>query len=463
MKTDKYTQKTKINVPVEKAFAWHEQEGAIARLTPPWAPLELVSREGRGVEKGVRVKFRIRIFKKLSIFKLTIDWIAEHIDYQKNVEFRDRQLKGPFALWEHTHRFIPDGDSAMIMEDRVKFKLPFGALSRPFYKLAKKEFERMFSYRHRVLKHDLENISEKSPKMKIVISGASGTIGNALVAYLQSYGHEVIRLVRKKDKLQKGELYWDPYTNFLDLEQAGPLDAVINLNGMDISRGKWTDSQKQKLIDSRIIPTGLLVEKMKKLKHKPETFISASAIGIYGEGGDKVLTESSPYGDFFISEVCRQWEDAALPAESAGIRTIRLRIGIVLSPAGGALARMIPPFQLGCGVIISTGRQYMSWISMDDAISAILHIINTKEISGAVNLTAPKPLTNKEFSESLGKVFSKKVHFRLPEGIVRVIWGQMGKETLLAGARVEPQKLLNSGFSFQHQTLFQAFKDLLGR
>jgi uncharacterized protein len=426
----------------------------------------MVSRSGQGVEKGVRVKFRIRLFK-LSLFKIYRDWLAEHTDYEKNVEFKDRQLKGPFSVWEHTHRFIPDGDSVhdpnMIMEDRIRFKLPFGLLSRLFYGLAKKEFERMFSYRHRVLKHDLEHVPENDSKKRILISGASGTIGKALVPFLQSCGHEVIRLVRKKVRLEKDEIYWNPYTATLDLEQAGPLDAVINLNGMDISRGKWSDGQKQRIIDSRIISTTVLVEKMKGLKHKPEVFISASAIGFYGEGGDTLLTESSPCGDFFISDVCRQWEDAALTAESAGIRTIGLRIGIVLTSAGGALARMALPFQMGCGVIISDGKQFMSWISMDDAVSAILHILNSKEIRGPVNLTAPRPVTNKEFSQSLARVFSKKVYFRLSRPIALLLWGQMGKETLLSGARVKPDKLLKSGFSFQHEDVCAALKDMLGR
>ena len=458
---DTYIKKTKIKASVERVFSWHERDGVIARLTPPWAPLEMISRSGQWVEKGVRVKFRIKFFG------ISMVWLAEHFDYEKNVVFKDRQLKGPFSVWEHTHRFIPDGESVyepnMFMEDRVRFKLPFGLLSLPFYGLAKKEFDRMFSYRHRVLKHDLEHDLVKGSKKRILISGASGTIGKALVPFLRTCGHEVIRLVRKKDKLKKDEIFWDPYSATLDLDQAGPLDAVINLNGMDISRGKWSDVQKQKIIDSRVIPTSLLVEKMKGLKHKPKVFICASAIGFYGEGGDSSLSESSSCGDFFISDVCRQWEDAALAAESAGIRTVRLRIGIVLSLAGGALARMALPFQLGCGVIISEGRQYMSWISMDDAVSAILHILNSKEISGAVNLTAPVPVTNKEFSLSLARVFSKKVRFRLSKSIALLLWGQMGKETLLSGARVKPDKLLNSGFSFQHEDVFAALKDMLGR
>ncbi len=457
MKSDVYIKKTKINAPVEAVFSWHERKGAIARLTPPWAPLRLMSRCGEGIRKGVRVTFQIRIFK------IPMPWVAKHIDYKENLEFKDCQIKGPFAQWEHTHGFHADGSSGMVMEDRVEFKLPFGILSRPFYGYAKKEFDRMFSYRHRVLKYDLEGHVGNTSQKRILVSGASGTIGSALVPFLQTSGHEVIRLVREKAGLKEGELFWDPYTGHLDLEAAGPFDAVINLNGLDISRRRWTGEQKKKILDSRVIPTRLLVEKIKTMKQKPEIFISSSAIGFYGDGEDTLLTESSAPGHCFISRVCRQWEDAAREAETAGIRTVPLRIGIVLTPAGGALARMELPFKAGCGVTLSHGRQYMSWISMDDAVSGILHILNSEDIRGPVNLTAPNPVTNLEFSETLAKVFSKKVFFRFPAFLARLLWGEMGKETLLTSARVKPEKLLSNGFVFRHETLVPALRHVLGR
>jgi len=336
-------------------------------------------------------------------------------------------------------------------------------LSRPFYGTAKKEFERMFAYRHRVLKYDLEHHTGKTSKQRILVSGASGTIGSVLVPFLQTSGHEVIRLVRKKSGLEKDELFWDPYKGRLDLESADPFDAVINLNGLDISRGRWTDEQKKKILDSRIIPTQLLVEKMKTLKQKPEVFISSSAVGFYGEGQETFLTESSAPGNCFIADVCRQWEEASREAEAAGIRTVQLRIGIVLTPSGGALARMALPFKTGCGVTLSHGRQYMSWISMDDTVSGILHILNSKTVRGPVNLTSPNPVTNREFSESLAKVYSRKVFFRFPGFLARLLWGQMGKETLLTSARVKPEKLLNNGFLFHHETLVPALRHILGR
>ncbi|MBC2705810.1 TIGR01777 family oxidoreductase [Desulfobacula sp.] len=452
-----YIKRTKINAPVEILFSWHAGKGAISRLTPPWAPLKMISRSGRGIQKGVKVAFR------LSLFKIPMIWEAEHIAYQENKLFKDRQIKGPFAKWEHTHRFIADGNAGSIMEDKVEFKLPFGFLSRPFYGFAKKEFERMFNYRHRVLKYDLEHHVDKTRKKRILISGASGTIGSILVPFLRTCGHEVIRLVRKEETLLEDEIFWDPYNGILDLEKAGPFDAVINLNGVDISRGRWTQSQKKRIIDSRIIPTRLLVKKMADLDPKPDVFISSSAVGFYGEGKNKILSETDNMGDCFISRVCKQWEDASMTTQKLGIRTIQLRIGVVLTPAGGALKRMELPFKTGCGVKLSHGRQYMSWISMDDVLSGILHILRDHEIQGPVNLTAPNPVTNKEFSKTLARVFSKKVFFTLPKFVALFLWGELGKETLLASARVKPGKLLDNGFSFQHETLLFALKDMLGR
>ncbi|MBU1342760.1 MAG: TIGR01777 family oxidoreductase [Proteobacteria bacterium] len=452
-----YIKRTKINASIKTVFDWHARNGAILRLTPPWAPLKMIAHSGGGIQKGVKVAFR------MSLFKIPMIWKAEHIDYQENKLFKDRQIIGPFSKWEHTHRFIQDGKDSTIMEDNVEFELPFGFLSRPFYGFAKKEFDRMFRYRHRVLKYDLEHHVDITPKKRILVSGASGTIGSILVPFLRTCGHEVIRLVRKKKDLLEDELFWDPYKGILDLETAGPIDAVINLNGVDISRGRWTKKQKKQIVTSRIMPTRLLVEKMKTLEKKPEVFISSSAIGFYGEGEDNILTEASNMGECFISTVCRQWEDASLDAQKAGIRTVQLRIGVVLTPAGGALKRMELPFKTGCGVRLSHGRQFMSWISMEDVLSGILYLLNNHKIKGPVNLTAPNPVTNIKFSKTLAKVFKKKVFFVFPKFLTWLLWGQMGKETLLTSARVRPQKLLNNGFSFQYETLFGALKDMLGR
>ncbi len=456
MKPDTYIKQTLIRAPVERVFSWHAQKGAILRLTPAWAPLKLVSRKGSGIDKGVKVVFKIRLFG------LSMTWEAEHIEHDPNRLFRDRQTKGPFAFWQHSHRFSPEPDGSTLMTDEIEFKLPFGLLGRPFYGFARKELERMFSYRHRVLKRGLERIDPATAPKRILVSGASGTIGSALVPFLQTCGHEVIRLVRKKDHPALDEICWDPARHTLDLYGAGPIDAVINLNGVDISRGRWTRAQKKKILDSRILSTRLLSDTISRLDHMPEVFISASAIGYYGDRADQVLAEDGSKGDSFISKVCADWEDASRGAASSGIRTVNMRTGVVLTPAGGALQRMAAPFKMGLGVVIGRGLQYMSWISMEDMVSGILYCMDNKGLEGPVNFTAPHPVTNKEFSHTLARVFKKKVRFGLPAAMARLLWGQMAKETLLASTRVLPHKLMASGFMFHHETLETALRDMLG-
>ncbi|WP_321493010.1 TIGR01777 family oxidoreductase [uncultured Desulfobacter sp.] len=452
-----FTRKTKIHAPVSDVFAWHAQDGAIDRLTPPWAPLSLVERKGRGIDKGVEVTFKIKISG------IPMTWKARHLDYKENDMFRDCQVKGPFAQWEHSHLFHKESKDLTVMEDQVRFRLPLGIFSLPFYGYAKRQLERIFFYRHQVLKYDMENRVGKVQKQRILISGASGTIGTTLVPFLKTCGHEVIRLVRDPHDRSEDVLYWDPYKNILDMDAAGPVDAVINLNGVDISRGRWDRHQRTRILNSRVISTRILVEKMKLMAHPPSTFISASAIGFYGDGGQGILTEDSSPKDCFISRVCREWEDASLGAVKAGIRTVQLRIGVVLTPAGGALGRMYLPFLMGLGTRLDHGGQYMSWIGMEDVLGGILHILENTKIQGPVNLTAPEPVTNKKFTSTLARVLGRPAPFVLPGKLVSALWGDMGKETLLASARVVPEKLIKSGYRFVHPRLEAALGHMLGR
>lgn len=457
-----FVRKTTIHAPVSTVFAWHAKDGAINRLTPPWAPVSLVSKKGRGIDKGVDVTFKIKRFG------VPMTWQARHIDYKENAMFRDAQVKGPFAGWEHTHLFHEKSKDLTVMEDQVRFRLPFGIFSLPFYKYAQRQLERIFFYRHQVLKYDMENRVGQIQKQRILISGGSGTMGKPLVSFLKTCGHDVIRLVREpllRDLSDQSEdvLFWDPYKNILDMDAAGPVDAVINLNGVDITSQRWNRRQRARILDSRVISTRVLVEKMKYMAHPPSTFISASAIGFYGDGGHSRLTEENGPEDCFISRVCRQWEDASLGARQAGIRTVNLRTGVVLTPAGGALERMYLPFLMGLGTRLSHGRQYMSWIGIEDVLGSILHILENKEISGPVNLTAPEPVTNGEFTRTLARVLGRPAPFVLPEALVLALWGDMGRETLLASLRVMPEKLIKSGYCFVHPRLETALGHVLGR
>ncbi|MCF8045625.1 MAG: TIGR01777 family oxidoreductase [Desulfarculaceae bacterium] len=450
-----FEKESRLKVPVEKLFQWHERQGAIERLTPPWAQVKLVRHSG-GIKKGARVRFR------LAFVKIPFQWEAEHVDYQKNRLFRDRQVRGPFADWIHTHLFFPDGEDAAFMKDRIEFQLPFDVPGRPLHRLAQKELERMFAYRHRVLKNDLEAHARSLKRLNVLVSGGSGVIGSQLVPYLRAGGHRVIRLVRRRPAPGSDEMYWDPGKGELDLEGAGPIDAVINLNGANIAR-RWTPSGKREILASRVNPTLLLARKIAELDTKPSVFLTSSAVGFYGDREDEMITEDAPKASGFMSKVCTDWEKAAMPAVDAGVRTCFLRIGVVLTPAGGALARMVPFYKAGLGGRIGDGKQAMSWISMDDTLGAVHHALFDDRLSGPVNLTAPAPVTNRVFARSLSTVLSRPGRIRVPERLVKLLWGEMGYEVLLSGAAVMPEKLLATEYRFIHSHLDDALSHVLGR
>ena len=297
--------------------------------------------------------------------------------------------------------------------------------------------------------------------MKIVISGASGLIGTQLVAKLSSSGHEVVRLVRRSPK--PGEIQWNPKSGTLDAAALEGVDAVIHLSGAGIGDKRWTDGYRKEILDSRTATTALLATTMASLSRKPSVFLSGSAIGIYGARNDEQLTEVSTHGTGFLAEVCEQWEAAAKPAVDAGIRTVYLRTGIVLSPKGGALKKLLPLFKLGVGGKFGNGKQWQSWISIDDEIGAIEHLL-TANVSGAVNLTAPNPVTNAEFTKVLASVLKRPAIVPVPTFAPKILLGgELADALLFTGQRVIPAALNASGYTFKHTTLESAFRSLLSK
>ena len=297
--------------------------------------------------------------------------------------------------------------------------------------------------------------------MKIVISGASGLIGTQLVVKLSSSGHEVVRLVRRSPK--SGEIQWNPKSGTLDAASLEGTDAVIHLSGAGIGDKRWTDGYRKEILDSRTATTALLAKTMASLSRKPSVFLSGSAIGIYGARNDEQLTEVSTHGTGFLAEVCEQWEAAAKPAVDAGIRTVYLRTGIVLSPKGGALKKLLPLFKLGVGGKFGNGKQWQSWISIDDEIGAIEHLL-TANVSGAVNLTAPNPVTNAEFTKVLASVLKRPAIVPVPTFAPKILLGgELADALLFTGQRVIPAALNASGYNFKHTTLESAFRSLLSK
>jgi len=297
--------------------------------------------------------------------------------------------------------------------------------------------------------------------MKIVISGASGLIGTQLVAKLSSSGHEVIRLVRRSPKA--GEIQWNPKSGTLDAAALEGADAVIHLSGAGIGDKRWTAGYRKEILDSRTDTTALLAKTIASLSRKPSVFLSGSAIGIYGARNDEQLTEVSTHGTGFLAEVCEQWEAAAKPAVDAGVRTVYLRTGIVLSPKGGALKKLLPLFKLGVGGKFGNGKQWQSWISIDDEIGAIEYLL-TANVSGAVNLTAPNPVTNAEFTKVLASVLKRPAIVPVPTFAPKILLGgELADALLFTGQRVIPAALNASGYSFKHTTLESALRSLLSK
>ena len=297
--------------------------------------------------------------------------------------------------------------------------------------------------------------------MRILMSGGSGLIGSALQRRLGAEGHTFVRLVRRPAK--EGELRWDPAAGTLDPAAFDGCDAVINLSGANIGDKRWTEQYKAELVSSRVLATELLANTMADLDRKPEVFLSGSAVGWYGDRGDERLDELSGPAEDFLSDLCQQWEAATMVAEKVCIRTVHLRTGIVLSAESGALKKQLPLFKLGLGGRFGSGHQWQSWISIDDEVGAIKHLL-TAEICGAVNLTAPNPVTNTEFATTLGKVLHRPAVLPVPSFGPKLLYGgEMVDSLLLGGQRVLPTALQRSGYEFQHATLDVALRSVLHR
>ena len=294
--------------------------------------------------------------------------------------------------------------------------------------------------------------------MKILISGSSGLIGTAATTALKSDGHNVVHLVRPGKTTNPGDIQWDPMRATVDVAGLEGIDVVIHLSGAGIADGRWTEERKQLLRSSRIDTTRVLVDSLSRLKQKPRLLIVASAIGYYGSRGDEILTESSATGTDFLALVCRDWEAEASRAAERGIRTVMLRFGVVLSGKGGALPKMLPPFKLGVGGRLGSGQQWMSWIAIEDVLGIIRHAIANEQVSGPVNLVAPNPVRNEEFTRLLAGMLHRPAIFSAPAFVLRLAMGEMADAVLLSSDRVKPEKMLAAGYKFRFEILEPALR-----
>jgi uncharacterized protein (TIGR01777 family) len=296
--------------------------------------------------------------------------------------------------------------------------------------------------------------------MKILIGGSHGLVGTALIKLLEAEGHEIFRLVRYAPH-SKTEIEWSPDRYSIALARIEGFDAVVNLAGESIAEGRWTDEKKRRIRESRVKGTKLLGDALANLTDRPATFICASAIGYYGNRGDEILTEASAPGDGFLAEVCVGWEKATELATEKGIRVVNARFGVILDKNGGALKKMLPPFRMGLGGRIGSGKQWMSWIALTDVVRALNFALNNESLRGPVNFVAPNPVTNAEFTKTLGKVLSRPTLFPIPAFAARLAFGEMADALLLAGQRVEPERLKAAKYQFLYSELDSALRDVL--
>ena len=299
--------------------------------------------------------------------------------------------------------------------------------------------------------------------MKILVSGSHGLVGKALINSLTTDGHEVLKLVRHARAFGAPEVEWHPNQGQLDAQHLEGFDVVVHLAGESIASGRWTDSKKRAIRESRVKGTSLLSEVLTRLSRPPSLFLCASAIGYYGNRGDELLTEQSAPGEDFLSSVCIEWENATKPAMEKGIRTIHTRFGVILDSEGGALAQMLTPFRMGIGGRVGSGKQWMSWIALEDVVNGLKFLIADKPVHGPVNFVAPNPVTNAEFTKTLGRVLSRPTIFPVPAFGARLAFGELADALLLSSQKVEPSVLEDKGFLFSWPTLEPALRHLLIR
>lgn len=441
----------------EELYRWHSREGALERLLPPWEKSRVIEKHG-GIKPGGMVRL------KMHAGPFPFYFTARHTKDMPGVMFQDIQEKGPFRSWSHTHYF-DDTSNGAILRDLIEYELP-GPIMLPGFirNHVTKSLEILFRHRESILTEDikLHTLCSHRP-LRILLTGASGVLGRELIPLLTTGGHQVWRLVRRRPEPGNREIYWDPEKNTLDFNQLPEIDGAIHLAGEYIGLSRWSENKKRRVIDSRINGTDLLARRLASMDRPPKVLLCASAVGYYGDCGDRLVDEDEPPGTDFISKVCKLWEDAAEPARAAGIRTLFLRLGVGLTPRGGALERILTTSPAGFIRRFGSGRQYISWISSDDMISAMLHALTCENLEGPLNIGGPEPVTNSHFMRALAKAAGRPLLFPVPARLLQMVYGQMASEIILSGCRVSTRKLQNSGFKFRHPTLDSALEALLGR
>ena len=445
----------RMPVPVGELADWHFRPGALDRLIPPWQDVR-VQRATTEMAAGAETVLSVPLgpVRKL--------WHARIEEAVPGVRFVDTQISGPFGAWRHEHRFLADGADASMLEDDITYRMPF----RPFGDVAagwvESDLERLFPWRHFRTSSDLRRHAEDGPDRpwRGVVTGASGLIGRQLTAFLTTGGHEVRRLVRREPDRAAGEYRWNPEAGSIEPAVFEDVDAVVHLAGAGIADERWTDDRMRVIRESRVKGTAFLAETLAGLDSPPKVLVSASAVGIYGDR-DEPVDDDGPVDDSWLAQVAVDWESAADAARDAGIRVTHPRIGIVLTPKGGALGKMLTPFKLGLGGVVGSGTQMMSWIGIDDLIATIHRSMVDASFVGAFNATAPTPVPQRTFAKTLGEVLGRPTVAPLPAVVARGVFGRLAGPLLLEGVAARPSGLLDRRFRFEAAELESCLRLLL--
>ncbi|MEZ5980505.1 MAG: TIGR01777 family oxidoreductase [Planctomycetota bacterium] len=451
---------TSVDASVEELFDWHTRPGALTRLLPPFEGARIEG-EDRGPVAGERVELEV------PVGPIGTRWVARIERVERPTGFVDVQESGPFASWRHEHRF-EHAASGAVMRDHIEYELPVASVSRPIVGgFVERKLERGFRYRHDTVVADLAMHREhralagdRFPR-RVLVAGASGLVGEGLCAMLSTGGHEVVRLVRR-DARGDDEIAWDPAHHVLDPARVAGFDAVVCLSGAGIADGRWTDERKELLRSSRLDSIDTLARALLASGAPPRVLVQASAVGFYDDSGERPLDESAPRGRGFLPELCEAWEDASRPLEEAGVRVARMRLGVVLTPSGGALAKMLPAFRLGVGGRVGDGRQWLTWVAYDDVLAAFHRALCDERLAGPVVVAAPEPIQQRDFARTLGRVLHRPAIAPLPGPVVGALFGEMGRTLLLRGPRAVPGRLMEGGFRHRHPDLEGALRHLLG-
>ncbi|MGB1689161.1 MAG: TIGR01777 family oxidoreductase, partial [Candidatus Poseidoniaceae archaeon] len=448
-----FVHKAKFDANKKQIWDWYNSDGAFRRIMPEWEGIQPIN-AGRLVD-GDETIFKVKMGP------IRQKWVARHHSVVPGESFADRMIKGPFGAWNHHHEFESNSGQMTSVIDNVEYKLPlhiFTGWSAGFTVLPR--MKQMFEFRSVRVANDLKQIqaTDKLPRQKILVSGSTGMIGLQLCAFLEAAGHDVHRLLRPTTKLPSDVdsakvVRWDDLSGEILEGDMNGFDSIIHLAGAGIGDKRWSKKRLKLIRDSRIIPTENLAKIVSGLENPPKKMLCSSAIGFYGNRGTEVLDENSNAGDDMLSVLCKDWEGASSAAKDAGINVIHLRTGIVMSPLGGALAKLLLPAKMGAGGPVGGGKQMQSWISLDDEIYAIHHLMMKEDSEGAYNLTAPNPVSQKQFAKTLGKVLRRPAFAPLPGFVIKMLFGQMGKKLVLEGQDVRPNRLLESGYEFTHSEL----------